>query len=53
MAGKFNWTRFADVNLSDEFFNSLKNDYIEFTEWFERKAREGEQALVFQENNAI
>lgn len=53
MPGKFTWTRFADVNLSDEFFDSLKNDYIEFADWFQRKATEGEQALVFQENNAI
>ncbi|GHV03336.1 hypothetical protein AGMMS50229_02170 [Campylobacterota bacterium] len=32
--------RFADVDLSDPFFDSLKSDYREFPEWFRRKAEE-------------
>ncbi|CAB3875333.1 MULTISPECIES: N-acetyltransferase [Achromobacter] len=30
--------RFKDIDLADPFFDSLKADYIEFEEWFTRKA---------------
>jgi hypothetical protein len=30
--------RFADVNLADPFFDSLKADYAEFEQWFAKKA---------------
>jgi len=53
MAGKFNWTRFADVDLNDPFFNSLKKDYIEFSEWFQKKITQGESALVYKEDATI
>lgn len=29
---------FSDINLSDPFFDSLKADYREFSDWFHRKA---------------
>ena len=29
---------FGNVNLNDEFFDSFKEDYREFTDWFNRKA---------------
>jgi L-amino acid N-acyltransferase YncA len=32
--------RFQDVPLSDNFFNSLKEDYKEFPNWYKRKERE-------------
>lgn len=32
------YVRFSAVNLHDEFFDSLKNDYAEFEEWFAKKA---------------
>ncbi len=32
------YVRFADVNLFDPFFNSLKADYAEFEQWFHKKA---------------
>lgn len=53
MAGKFTWTGFAEVDLQDEFFDSLKRDYVEFSEWFNRKAEQGEKALAFIENSKI
>lgn len=31
---------FGNVNLNDEFFDSLKRDYIGFEKWFSRKADE-------------
>lgn len=51
MAGKFKWVNFSEVNLNDCFFDSLKQDYQEFPVWFQRKASEGEKALVFQDMN--
>ncbi|MBW7933426.1 MAG: N-acetyltransferase [Gemmatimonadaceae bacterium] len=32
--------QFTDVALSDPFFDSLKTDYAEFSDWFNRKASE-------------
>ena len=47
MAGKFQWGKFADINLADSFFDSLKADYPGFSDWYARKAQSGESALVF------
>ncbi|MDF3920617.1 hypothetical protein P3W43_17315, partial [Salinicola salarius] len=38
---------FSLISLSDPFFGSLKQDYAEFENWFQRKAREGASAYVF------
>ena len=35
MPGKFQWKKFSEVDLSDSFFDTLKEDYPEFVEWFE------------------
>lgn len=37
---------FRNINLSDPFFDSLKVDYKEFVEWFQRKAEENRLAFV-------
>ncbi len=34
------YERFADIDLSDEFFDSLKEDYRHFDQWFDRKSAE-------------
>ena len=39
--------RFADINLRDDFFDSLRASYPEFNAWFAKKAAAGEQAYVF------
>lgn len=45
---------FDDVNIEDEFFNSLREDYEDFNEWFSRKLKAGEKAYVqLDENNAV
>ncbi|HYU99248.1 MAG TPA: PIN domain-containing protein [Pyrinomonadaceae bacterium] len=31
---------FGNINLADPFFDSFKRDYVEFAEWFNRKADE-------------
>lgn len=38
--------RFANINLDDAFFDSLKTDYTEFASWFERKRASDEMAYV-------
>ena len=43
------YDRFADVDLSDPFFDSLKSDYIEFADWFKKKAND--RAYVFRSEN--
>ena len=37
---------FSAINLADEFFDSLKEAYPEFCEWYNRKAAQGEKAYV-------
>lgn len=53
MAGKFQWCKFSDVDLNDKFFDSLKNDYEEFPNWFAKKCVAGESALVFYDEQGI
>ena len=38
---------FSTINLADPFFDSLKEAYPEFCDWYNRKAEQGEQAYVF------
>ena len=38
---------FSELDLEDTFFDSLKNSYPEFTDWFQKKAINGESAYVF------
>jgi hypothetical protein len=39
--------QFSKIDLDNPFFDSLKQDYKEFTDWFLKKANLGEQAYVF------
>lgn len=45
-------SRFAEIDLSDSFFDSLKLDYSEFSLWFNRKAAAEEKAYVFYSDEA-
>ena len=45
--------RFADIDLSDTFFDSLKEDYIGFEAWFEKKAQDNSYAYVQYTNNNL
>jgi len=47
MAGKFQWYKFSEIDLEDSFFDSLKEDYKDFPQWFDKKRTDGEAALVF------
>lgn len=43
--------KFAEIDLSSPFFNSLKNDYPEFETWFRRKYQE--EAYICKDNNEV
>ncbi len=59
MPGKFQWKPFSEINLADQFFNTLKTDYPgnahsrEFCEWFRAKALANEKALVYLDDSGI
>lgn len=40
------YTPFAEINLLDPFFDSLRESYTEFNDWFIRKATEGQSAYI-------
>lgn len=42
---------FKDINIEDVFFDSLKDDYEEFSSWFEKKSNSGAEAYVQYNNN--
>lgn len=45
---------FSELNLEDSFFDSLKNSYPDFSEWFHKKIKNGESAYVcFNEKGDI
>ncbi|GEQ33345.1 hypothetical protein B795N_12270 [Marinilactibacillus psychrotolerans] len=37
---------FSNIDLKDEFFDSLKDDYPGFENWFEKKQTRGAEAFV-------
>ena len=53
MVGKFKWTKFADCDLEDVFFKTLKSDYPEFPEWFNKKSLSGESAFIFRDEQGL
>lgn len=45
---------FEQINLNDEFFDSLRNSYHEFNDWFKKKAEDGRKAnCVLYSNDKI
>jgi len=42
--------RFSEINLADPFFDSLKKDYVEFEQWFNKKATKNADALILSRN---
>lgn len=47
----FKYDFFKNINLADPFFNSLKEDYKEFEEWFRKKA--AEKAYYYEDEKGI
>ncbi|VWB34787.1 acetyltransferase [Burkholderia arboris] len=46
----FEYKQFKHTNLADPFFDSLKADYVEFEDWFHRKAENW--AYVFEQDDS-
>ncbi len=44
---------FDDIDLNDAFFDSLKEDYPEFEDWFKKKAKNRSKAYVQYTNNNL
>ena len=42
---------FSELNLQDPFFDSLKDSYPEFENWFKKKAANNESAYVFMDDD--
>ena len=53
MAEQFIYKPFNEIDLEDNFFDSLKNDYAEFEGWFKRKSSEGDKAFVQISNDSL
>lgn len=59
MPGKFELKKFSAIDLSDSFFDALKDDYpaddknIGFENWFRKKADAGATALVFNDDEGL
>lgn len=53
MPGRFQFKKFSEVDLSDTFFDSLKEDYPEFPVWFRKKAKVKATALVFNDDDGL
>jgi len=43
--------KFSEININDPFFQTLKDDYDGFEDWFRRKYNE--EAYIFQENGNL
>ena len=51
MIEKFIWEKFKNININDVFFSSLKEDYPEFCEWYNKKHEE--EALTYSDENGL
>ena len=45
--------KFSEISLEDKFFDSLKEDYPGFDDWFNKKARNGESAFVLDDEGIV
>ncbi|WP_270985526.1 hypothetical protein [Campylobacter helveticus] len=44
---------FSGINLGDSFFDSLRQDYQDFDNWYNKKALQDEKAYVLYEKNEL
>ena len=51
MSDYLQYKKFREINLADNFFNSLRDDYAEFEEWFRRKS--DNMAYILEDNGNI
>lgn len=53
MSGSSRSMSFSEVSLGERFFDSVKEDYPEFDQWFAGKSAAGEVALVHRDEEGI
>lgn len=53
MLDKMAWKPFSDIDLNDVFFDSLKLDYPDFSDWFVRKSNEGRKAIIMEDEKGV
>ena len=53
MPGKYKWVPLKNCDINDNFFDSLKEDYIDFEKWFDKKSKEDKKAFVYYDHNGI
>lgn len=53
MSEQFLCKPFSEININDEFFDSLKGDYTEFVDWFNRKSVANENAFIQLVDNSL
>ena len=46
-------TKFSDIKLSDSFFDSLKEDYQGFDEWFQKKSHTNDELYITKNDNTL
>lgn len=44
---------FSELNIRDTFFDSLRNDYFDFDDWFYKKASNNEEAYVLRDKGKL
>lgn len=50
MANLIEYKKFSSINIDDPFFDSLKEDYLGFEDWFKRKADKYAYVLYGEDN---
>lgn len=53
VAGAYKWKRLSDIDISDSFFDSLKEDYPEFEKWYIDKAKKQKQAFAYIDEHGL
>ena len=53
MSRQLKLTKFSELSLDDEFFDSLKAGYLEFPTWFKSKANEPVYAVIDDETDVL
>ena len=43
----------SQIDLSDSFFNTLKQDYAEFEKWFQRKQQDNSKAFIMESDTGL
>lgn len=53
MAGAYKWRALSECDINDSFFDSLKEDYPEFENWYLKKTQEGKRAFTYIDESGL